>query len=144
MDAESIYDELVKLIVTIDDLRAVNVTAAQQLKQSVMPKSIYKYRLGRYNECGSCWDIENLKSNQIRMTLPEAFNDPYDSSFNIAIRANNETKRQLLDQMIYTPSKRSMRIPRHLDTQPTIIWTLIPRSLGQAVGAQRRRFALLV
>ncbi len=37
-----------------------------------------------------------------------------------------------------------LRIPRHLDTQPTIIWTLIPRSLGQAVGAQRRRFALLV
>ncbi|AGZ38211.1 MAG: hypothetical protein ACOKSU_21370 [Pseudomonas sp.] len=37
-----------------------------------------------------------------------------------------------------------VRIPRHLDTQPTIIWTLIPRSLGQAVGAQRRRFALLV
>jgi len=23
-----------------------------------------------------------------------------------------------------------MRIPRHLDTQPSIIWTLVPRSLG--------------
>ncbi|UTW06103.1 hypothetical protein [Pseudomonas benzenivorans] len=68
MDAESIYDELVKLIVTVDDLGSVNVKAAQQLKQRVMPKSIYKYRLGRYNEFGSCWDIENLKNNQIRMT----------------------------------------------------------------------------
>ena len=37
-----------------------------------------------------------------------------------------------------------VRIPRHLDTQPTLIWTLVPRPLGQAVGAQRRRVALLV
>ncbi|MRU54455.1 glutathione S-transferase, partial [Pseudomonas gessardii] len=36
------------------------------------------------------------------------------------------------------------RIPRHPDTQPTNIRTLVPRSSGQAVGAQRRRFALLV
>ncbi|PBM00225.1 glutathione S-transferase, partial [Pseudomonas aeruginosa] len=36
------------------------------------------------------------------------------------------------------------RIPRHSDTQPTNIRTLVPRSFGQAVGAQRRRFALLV
>ncbi|WP_032646031.1 trimeric intracellular cation channel family protein, partial [Pseudomonas syringae] len=27
-------------------------------------------------------------------------------------------------------SVRDVRIPRHLDTQPTIIWTLIPSSLG--------------
>ena len=37
-----------------------------------------------------------------------------------------------------------LRIPRHPDTQPTNIRTLVPRSFGQAVGAQRRRFALLV
>ncbi|PYD07924.1 glutathione S-transferase, partial [Pseudomonas syringae pv. pisi] len=36
------------------------------------------------------------------------------------------------------------RIPRHPDTQPTNIRTPVPRSFGQAVGAQRRRFALLV
>jgi len=37
-----------------------------------------------------------------------------------------------------------LRIPRHLDTHSTIIWTVVPRSLGQAVVAQRRRFVLLV
>lgn len=37
-----------------------------------------------------------------------------------------------------------LRIPRHPDTQPTNIRTPVPRSFGQAVGAQRRRFALLV
>lgn len=32
----------------------------------------------------------------------------------------------------------------HLDTRSTLTWTPNPRPLGQAVGAQRRRFALLV
>ena len=32
----------------------------------------------------------------------------------------------------------------HLDTRSTRTWTPDPRPLGQAVGAQRRRFALLV
>jgi hypothetical protein len=39
---------------------------------------------------------------------------------------------------------RRMRIPRHPATQPTNIRPPIPRSSGRAVGAQRRRFALLV
>ncbi|WP_449105417.1 hypothetical protein [Pseudomonas mohnii] len=32
----------------------------------------------------------------------------------------------------------------HLDTRSTLTWTPDPHPLGQAVGAQRRRFALLV
>ncbi len=32
-----------------------------------------------------------------------------------------------------------LRIPRHSDTQPTLIRTPVPRSFGQAVEAQRRR-----
>ncbi|AQX62252.1 hypothetical protein B1F85_25145 [Pseudomonas syringae pv. actinidiae] len=32
----------------------------------------------------------------------------------------------------------------HLDTHSKLTWTPAPRPLGQAVGAQRRRFALLV
>ena len=36
-------------------------------------------------------------------------------------------------------SKFKVRIPRHSDTQPTLIRTPVPRSFGQAVGAQRRR-----
>ncbi|QCI13545.1 hypothetical protein E6B08_20290 [Pseudomonas putida] len=32
----------------------------------------------------------------------------------------------------------------HLDTRSTRTWTPDPRPLGQAVGAQRRRVALLV
>jgi putative transposase len=32
-----------------------------------------------------------------------------------------------------------LRIPRHSDTQPTLIRTPVPRPFGQAVGAQRRR-----
>ncbi|MRU54478.1 glutathione S-transferase, partial [Pseudomonas gessardii] len=35
-------------------------------------------------------------------------------------------------------------IPRHPATQSTNIRPPIPRSSGRAVGAQRRRFALLV
>ncbi|MDG6387851.1 hypothetical protein, partial [Pseudomonas syringae] len=35
-----------------------------------------------------------------------------------------------------------LRIPRHPATQSTNIRPPIPRSSGQAVGAQRRRFAL--
>jgi|GEM_PF-3926825 len=42
------------------------------------------------------------------------------------------------------PNPAWVRIPRHLDTHSTIIWTVVPRSLGQAVVAQRRRFVLLV
>jgi len=41
-------------------------------------------------------------------------------------------------------SKGKVRIPRHPATQPTNIRPPIPRSSGRAVGAQRRRFALLV
>ena len=37
-----------------------------------------------------------------------------------------------------------LRIPRHPATQSTNIRPPVPRSSGQAVGAQRRRFALLV
>ncbi|MDD2161402.1 hypothetical protein N1078_12520, partial [Pseudomonas sp. MIL19] len=36
-------------------------------------------------------------------------------------------------------SSAQLRIPRHSDTQPTLIRTPVPRSFGQAVGAQRRR-----
>ncbi|WP_448675801.1 hypothetical protein MOQ67_01245 [Pseudomonas sp. LY-1] len=39
---------------------------------------------------------------------------------------------------------RNVRIPRHPATQSTNIRPPVPRSSGQAVGAQRRRFALLV
>ena len=124
MDTESIYEELVRLIVEIDDLGAVNVKAAQELKRPLVPKSIYKYRLGLYDEMGMCWDIENLKNNSIRMTLPESFNDPYDSSFNIGVKANNEIERQLLDQMFYTPAKKSMRICCFSESvESMLMWT---------------------
>jgi len=33
---------------------------------------------------------------------------------------------------------RKVRIPRHSDTQSRLIRTVVPRSSGQAVGAQRR------
>jgi hypothetical protein len=45
---------------------------------------------------------------------------------------------------ILSESFDNMRIPRHPATQPTNIRPPVPRSSGQAVGAQRRRFALLV
>lgn len=124
MDVESIYNELVKLIIEIDDLGALGVKTAQQLKNPLIPKSIFKYRLGQYNKDGICWDIENLKNNAVRMTLPEDFNDPYDSSFNISIKANNEIERQLLDQIIYTPAKRSMRICCFSESiESMLMWT---------------------
>ncbi|MFN9585628.1 MAG: hypothetical protein ACK561_10625, partial [Pseudomonadaceae bacterium] len=40
---------------------------------------------------------------------------------------------------VYRASDGQLRIPRHSDTQPTLIRTPVPRSFGQAVGAQRRR-----
>ena len=42
------------------------------------------------------------------------------------------------------PNDDFLRIPRHPATQSTNIRPPVPRSSGQAVGAQRRRFALLV
>src|SRR5450830_1067275 len=42
---------------------------------------------------------------------------------------------------LVAPTWSRLRIPRHPDTQSTNIRTLVPRSFGQAVGAQRRRFA---
>ncbi|WP_256582755.1 DUF6035 family protein, partial [Pseudomonas sp. 1239] len=39
----------------------------------------------------------------------------------------------------HTLLETAVRIPRHSDTQPTLIRTPVPRSFGQAVGAQRRR-----
>jgi hypothetical protein len=45
---------------------------------------------------------------------------------------------------IYGVVTLGVRIPRHPATQPTNIRPPVPRSSGQAVGAQRRRFALLV
>ncbi|WP_454843867.1 histidine phosphatase family protein [Pseudomonas gorinensis] len=42
------------------------------------------------------------------------------------------------------PRTGCLRIPRHPATQSTNIRPPVPRSSGQAVGAQRRRFALLV
>ncbi len=44
-----------------------------------------------------------------------------------------------LQDLIELIRKIWLRIPRHPDTQPTHIRTLVPRSFGQAVGAQRRR-----
>lgn len=124
MDTESIYEDLLRLIVEIDDLGAVNVKAAQDLKEPFVPKSIYKYRLGLFDEMGMCWDIENLKNNSVRMTLPEHFNDPYDSSFNIGIKANNEFERKLLDQTLYTPAKKSMRICCFSESiESMLMWT---------------------
>ena len=56
----------------------------------------------------------------------------------------------------YTPETKAAWVQRadsttlghsahdHLDTRSMLTWTPDPRPLGQAVGAQRRRFALLV
>ncbi|WP_339561174.1 integrase [Pseudomonas sp. EA_65y_Pfl1_P113] len=49
---------------------------------------------------------------------------------------------QLRSEDCLFPSR--LRIPRHPATQSTNIRPPFPRSSGQAVGAQRRRFALLV
>lgn len=123
MDAESIYEELVELIAKVDDFKASNVISAQKLKQSVMPKSIFKYRLGRYDECGRCWDIENLKNNKVRMTLPDSFNDPYDSLFSLAVKVN-EMERKFIDHMIFTPIRRSMRVCCFSETvESMLMWT---------------------
>lgn len=48
------------------------------------------------------------------------------------------TMRRTKASLIYRRTK-NLRIPRHSDTQPTLIRTPVPRSFGQAVGAQRRR-----
>lgn len=35
--------------------------------------------------------------------------------------------------VVYPKGQQFLRIPRHLDTQPTIIWTLVPCSLGHLI-----------
>lgn len=123
MGAEDIYDELVELIAKVDDLSSLNVVSAQKLKQRVVPKSIFKYRLGRYDENGRCWDIDNLRNNQVRMTLPESFNDPYDSLFSMAVRAN-EMERKFLEHMIIAPIRRSMRVCCFSESvESMLMWT---------------------
>ena len=123
MDAEKIYDKLVELIATVDDFMAADIKVAQVLKQSVMPKSIFKYRLGRYDESGNCWDVSNLRNNQVRMTLPESFNDPYDSLFSVAVRGN-ELERKILDHMIFAPVRKSMRICCFSESiESMLMWT---------------------
>ncbi len=58
-------------------------------------------------------------------------------------KLSKETLKLLLDYaQAYNSGNVSddqVRIPRHSDTQPTLIRTPVPRSFGQAVGAQRRR-----
>lgn len=44
-----------------------------------------------------------------------------------------------LHEKVLEAGVSELRIPRHSDTQPTLIRTPVPRSFGQAVGAQRRR-----
>lgn len=39
----------------------------------------------------------------------------------------------LPDYRIIRVDSYGLRIPRHLDTQPTIIWTLVPRALGHLI-----------
>ncbi|ATV20365.1 hypothetical protein CUB86_24525 [Pseudomonas syringae pv. actinidiae] len=57
-------------------------------------------------------------------------------------RKQTRRERFLIEMDQVVPWK--VRIPRHPATQSTNIRPPIPRSSGQAVGAQRRRFALLV
>jgi len=63
----------------------------------------------------------------------------------LLLLADGFTPKDVSQQLkISAPVVFKLRIPRHPDTQPTNIRTPVPRSFGQAVGAQRRRFALLV
>lgn len=52
---------------------------------------------------------------------------------------NAEVGAELLKRWKFPVAIQKVRIPRHSDTQPTLIRTPVPRSFGQAVGAQRRR-----
>lgn len=123
MRPEDIYDELVALIATVDDLNSESIKEAQVLKQSVMPKSIFKYRLGRYDECGKCWDVDNLVNDKVRMSLPESFNDPYDSLFSISVRGT-ELERALLEHMVLSPIRKSMRVCCFSETvESMLMWT---------------------
>lgn len=42
MSTENIYNDLIKLIIEVDGLGAVAVKTAQQLKYTLIPKSIFK------------------------------------------------------------------------------------------------------
>ena len=61
-----------------------------------------------------------------------------------AVQDGRHNKVKALQWLLTHSFSGKVRIPRHPATQPTNIRPPVPRSSGRAVGAQRRRFALLV
>lgn len=110
MLTQQFYNELVSLLGGVKSLGHENIRLAQQLKSSAIPNSIFKYRSGVFDKDGVCWDFENLKNNKLRMTLPENFNDPYDSAFSVATQVNGEVEGRLLDEFILKPIRRHLRV----------------------------------
>jgi hypothetical protein len=71
------------------------VEEALAMKDSHLPKRIYKYRQVCPNH------ISNLKSNTVRLSSPESFNDPYDCWLTLADEmVATLIERRLLDAFI--------------------------------------------
>jgi hypothetical protein len=100
---DDLYNKIVDGLLTVDKDGKVDIRKVQELKESSIPKKLFKYR--------SCTklNIENFENNRLWLSFPENFNDPYDSSFSIAI-ASNELEEDLLDFFFRDKIKKIMKI----------------------------------
>jgi hypothetical protein len=78
----------------------LNIRGAQLLKLANLPSSLFRYRCfppvdkeDEESEEKRKKILKELKTGQIRLTSPDAFNDPYDSAFTVEIK-------KLLDECI--------------------------------------------
>lgn len=76
------------------DLR---IKEGMALKCENMPKSLYKYK--SFDDNG--YSMKILKQNEIKLSIPEEFNDPFDCALTLsAKKIGNELMRQRLSNMI--------------------------------------------
>lgn len=100
---DALYNAVVDGLLTIDEDGMVDVRRVQELKNSFIPSKLFKYR-----RCEKR-DIENFENDKLWLSFPEDFNDPYDSSFSIAI-ASNELEEDILDLFFRKKLRKSMKI----------------------------------
>ncbi|MEN1413309.1 type ISP restriction/modification enzyme, partial [Pseudomonas aeruginosa] len=103
------------------DTDPTRISWTHNVKQDLVRNHIYAFESGNmvsslYRPFTKQWLYYNRRFNERVYQMPRIFPDAGTENLVIGVR-----------------------IPRHSDTQPTLIRTPVPRSFGQAVGAQRRR-----
>lgn len=72
-------EEFIEKLFPIDE-KKLNIDAAYAIKDQHLPMNIYKYRTV------NSYSLKNFEEDNIWLSSPQSFNDPYDCSFNINFR----------------------------------------------------------